>query len=56
MLDIASHSERDGISKRVRKFRYNNGFLYCVFTDGHRREVPRPTEKTDIVRKSHDDS
>ena len=56
MPDIASQSERDKINKRVRRFRYNNGLLHRVFTDGSRREVPRPAERTDIVRKSHDDS
>ena len=44
------------INKRIRKFRYGNGLLYRVFTDCSKREVPRPAERTDIVRKSHDDS
>ena len=56
MRGAASQSERDRINKRVRKFRYSNGLLYRVFTNGSRREVPRPAERTDIVRKSHDDS
>ena len=40
----------------MRRFRYNNGLLYRVFADGSRREVSRPVERTDIVKKSHDDS
>ena len=56
MPDAASQSERERINKRVRKFRYSSGLLYCVFTDGSKREVPRPAESTDIVRHSHDDS
>ena len=55
MLDTSSQSERDRINKRVRIFRCSNGLLYRVFTDGSKREVPRPAERTDIVRKSHDD-
>ena len=49
-------SERNRINKRVRRFRYSNGLLYRVFTHGSRREVHSPAERTDIVRKSHDDS
>ena len=52
MPDTASQSKRDSINKRVRRFRYSNGFLYRVFTDGSKREVPRPAERTDIVEKS----
>ena len=40
----------------MRRFTNSNGLLYYVFTDGSKREVPRPAERTDIVRKSHDDS
>ena len=39
----------------MRGFTYNNGLLYRVFIDDSKREVPRPAEKTDIVKKSHDD-
>ena len=49
MPDAASQSERDKINKRVRRFRYSNGLLHRVFTDGSRRKVPRPAERTDIV-------
>ena len=56
MPDAISRSERDILNKRVRRFRYSNGLLYRVFTDGSGREVPRPAERADIVRKSHDDS
>ena len=55
MPDIASQTEHDRINKRVRRFRYSNGLLYRVFTDGNAREVSRPAERTDIVRKLHDD-
>ena len=44
------------INKRVRRFWYTNGLLYRVFTDGSRREIPRLAERTDIVRKLHDDA
>ena len=53
---IASQQERDRMNKRVRRFRYSNGVLYRVFTDASNREVPWPAKRTDIVRKSHDDS
>ena len=56
MPDTALQSKRDRINKRVRRPRYSNGLLYRVFTDGSKREVPRPAERSDIVRKSHDDS
>ena len=56
MQDTTSQSERDMINKRVRKLRYSNVILHRVFKDGSEREVPRPAERTDIVRKSHDDS
>ena len=56
MPEAASKSERDRVSKKIRRFRCSNGLLYRVFTDGSKREVPRPAERTDIVRKSHDDS
>ena len=56
MPDTASQSKRDIINKRICTLRYNSGMLYRVFTDGSKREVPRPAERSDIVRKSHDDS
>ena len=56
MPDTTLRSERDRISKRVRRFGYNNGLLYCMFADGSKREVPRPAERTDIAGESHDDS
>ena len=56
MLDTASQPKSDRINKRVRKLRHSNGLLYCVFIDGSRREEPRPAERTDIVRKLHDDA
>ena len=56
MPDVASRPERDQINKRVRRFMNINGLLYRVFTDSGKREEPRPFERTDIVRKSHDDS
>ena len=56
MPDSASQTERDMNNKRVRRFGYNNGLLYRRFMDSNTREVPRPAEGTDIIRKSHDDS
>ena len=56
MPDTTLQSERDRINKRLRTFWYSNGLLYRVFTDSSKREVPRPAERSDIVRKSHDDS
>ena len=56
MPDTTSQSKRDRINKRTRRFRYSSGLLYRVFTDGSKREVPRPAERTDIVMMSHDDS
>ena len=42
MRDAASQSKRNRINKRVRRFRYSNGLLYRMFTDGSTREVTRP--------------
>ena len=55
-LDTTSQLKRIIINKRVRRSRYINGLLYRIFTDGSMREVPRPAERSDIVRKSHNDS
>ena len=56
MPDTTSQLEHDIINKRVRRIKYSNGLLYRVFTDGSKREGPRLTERTHIVRLSHDDS
>ena len=56
MPEEAAQAERDRINKRVRRFVYSNGLLHRVFADGSKREVPRPAERADIVKKSHEDS
>ena len=52
----ALQPERDCFHERVRRFVYNNGLLHRVFTDGSKREVPRPSERADIIKRSHDDA
>lgn len=50
-----SAMERDRVSHRVARFRWENGLLFRVWPDGARRIVPRPDQKASLVRQVHEE-
>ena len=47
--------ERDKIGHQITMFRWKNGLLFRLLSDGTRRTVPRPDLKTSLVRQVHEE-
>ena len=47
--------ERDRIGHRITRFRWENGLLFRLWSDGTRRIVPRPDQRASLVRQVHEE-
>ena len=55
-LPDLSFSEQKRVTRRVRSYRMQGGELYRVFNDSKIRLVPKPSDRVDLIKRTHEET